>query len=95
MKPFVPQGPHDFIAMYQNEHDELFAGIRKGTTINDGENAALSTLMAVMGRACAYTGKRLTWKQIMESKEDLMPKSFDWGKAEMPAVAMPGVTKFI
>ena len=94
-KPWTLEGKHDSSAMYQNEHNELFAGIRKGTTINDGENAAMSTLMAIMGRECAYTGKRLTWKQMLESKQDLMPKSLDWGKIAMPEVAVPGLTKFI
>jgi myo-inositol 2-dehydrogenase / D-chiro-inositol 1-dehydrogenase len=86
---------HDFSAMYQNEHNQLFAGIRKGIVVNDGENAALSSLMAIMGRNCAYTGKRLTWEQMLSSKEDLMPKTLEWGAIAMPAVAIPGVTKFV
>ncbi len=94
-KPWEWPGEHDASAMYQNEHNELFAGIRKGKIINDGENAALSTLMAVMGRMCAYTGKRLTWDQVLKSKEDLMPKSLEWGKIATPEVAIPGVTKFV
>lgn len=88
-------GKHDFSAMYQNEHNELFAAIRKGAIVNDGENAAMSTLMAIMGRAAAYTGKRITWKQMLESKENLMPSKLEWGPAETPAVAIPGVTKFV
>ena len=88
-------GVHDFSAMYQNEHNELFAGIRKGTIVNDGENAAMSTLMAIMGRTVAYTGKRVTWKQMLESKEDLMPKKLEWGSIATPAVAIPGTTKFV
>src|SRR5262249_26454801 len=36
--------------MYQVEHDELFAGIRKNEPINNGEYMAKSTLMAIMGR---------------------------------------------
>jgi myo-inositol 2-dehydrogenase / D-chiro-inositol 1-dehydrogenase len=88
-------GVHDFGAMYQNEHNELFAAIRKGAPMNDGENAALSTLMAIMGRTVAYTGKRLTWKQMMESKEDLMPKKLEWGSIATAPVAIPGVTKFV
>lgn len=88
-------GKHDFSAMYQNEHNELFAAIRKGAIVNDGENAAMSTLMAIMGRAAAYTGKRITWKQMLESKENLMPSKLEWGPAETPLVAIPGVTRFV
>jgi predicted dehydrogenase len=94
-KAWAWPGEHDFSAMYQNEHNELFAAIRKGKIVNDGENAALSTLMAVMGRACAYTGKRITWEQMLKSKEDLMPKTLEWGKIATPEVAVPGVTKFV
>ena len=86
---------HDFSAMYQNEHNELFAAIRKGTILNDGENAAKSSMMAIMGRMAAYTGKRLTWKQVTESKENLMPEKLEWGNIDTPAVAVPGVTKFV
>ena len=94
-KAWAWPGQHDFSAMYQNEHNELFASIRKGTPMNDGENAALSTLMAIMGRTVAYTGKRLTWKQMLESKENLMPEKLEWGSIATPAVAVPGVTKFV
>src|SRR5690606_35218892 len=36
--------------MYQVEHDELFASIRTGKPINNGEYMAKSTLLAIMGR---------------------------------------------
>jgi myo-inositol 2-dehydrogenase/D-chiro-inositol 1-dehydrogenase len=45
--------------IYQVEHDELFASIRKGEPINDGTWMAHSTLMAIMGRMAAYTGKNV------------------------------------
>jgi myo-inositol 2-dehydrogenase/D-chiro-inositol 1-dehydrogenase len=82
-------------SMYQVEHDELFAGIRSGKLINDGEAAAYSTLMAIMARQAAYTGKKVTWKDMLDSKEDLSPKSYAWGDNEVPGVATPGVTKFV
>src|SRR4051812_34956568 len=45
--------------MYQTEHDELFASIRSGKPINNGDYMAKSTLMAIMGRMSAYTGKTI------------------------------------
>ena len=42
--------------MYQTEHDELFASIRSGRPINNGDYMAASTLLAIMGRMAAYTG---------------------------------------
>ena len=47
--------------MYQVEHNELFAAIRAGKIINDGESATRSTLMAIMGRMANYTGAKVSW----------------------------------
>lgn len=83
--------------MYQVEHDELFAGIRSGNHINDGEWMANSTLLALWGRMVAYTGQELTLEQVMASEEVLGPKidEYDWDLAWASApVAKPGMTKF-
>ena len=88
---------------YQVEHDRLFASIREGGVINDTFNGAKSTLAAIMGRMATYTGKKITWEEIMNSKENLVPDDLDWnsspptlpngdGRYEVPK---PGVTKFI
>jgi predicted dehydrogenase len=90
---FATDKPRD---MYQNEHDELFASIRAGKPINDGEWMAHSTLLAIMGRQAAYTGQSVTWEEAMNSKEDLWPKDFSWqSKVAVPPVARPGETKLI
>ena len=80
--------------MYQVEHDELFASIRSGKPINNGEYMSKSTLLAIMGRMAAYTGKVITWEMAMNSQEDLTPPKYEFGPLPMPAVAVPGVTKF-
>jgi myo-inositol 2-dehydrogenase/D-chiro-inositol 1-dehydrogenase len=80
--------------MYQVEHDELFSGIRSGKLINDGESAAHSTLMALMAREAAYTGKRLTWKQMLTSQQNLAPKEYAWGDNPVSPVPMPGTYQF-
>lgn len=81
--------------MYQVEHDELFAGIRSGQPLNNGEYMAQSTLLAIMGRMATYTGQEITWEMAMESKQDLSPESYDWGPAPEVVIAMPGLTKFV
>ena len=82
--------------MYQTEHDELFASIRQGKPINDGVRMAHSTLLAIMGRAAAYTGQEITWDQIMNSQEDIVPDTADLNiKHEAAPMPMPGRTKFI
>jgi hypothetical protein len=101
---WVFEGP--FNQMYQTEHDELFASIRGGKPINNGEYMSYSTLLAIMARMAAYTGQEITWKMALESKEDLfkaalgvknsepMPE-YDWQtKLVHPPVAVPGITKY-
>jgi predicted dehydrogenase len=80
----------------QTEHDELFASIRNGQPINNGEYLAKSTLVAIQGRMAAYTGQVITWDMAMDSKEDLTPRQYDWNASlPMPDVARPGVTKYV
>jgi predicted dehydrogenase len=81
--------------MYQNEHDELFASIRSGKPINNGEWMAKSTLMAIIGRMATYTGQVITWDMALNSKEDLTPPAYEFGSLPVPPVAQPGVTKFV
>jgi myo-inositol 2-dehydrogenase / D-chiro-inositol 1-dehydrogenase len=82
--------------MYQTEHDELFASIRSGKPINNGEYMSKGTLLAIMGRMAAYTGQLITWEQAMNSQEDLSPPRYDWDvKLPVPPVAKPGVTKLV
>jgi len=52
---------------YQIEHDLLFAGIRAGKPVNNGDYMARSTMITVMGQISCYTGKEVTWEQIMAS----------------------------
>lgn len=81
--------------MYQNEHNELFASIRKGKPMNDGEWMCNSTLLAIMGRMAAYTGKRITWEQALNSTEKLGPDTYTWDTpVPVAEVAKPGFTAF-
>jgi predicted dehydrogenase len=80
--------------MYQVEHDEMFAALRSGKLINNGELAAASTLLALMGRTAAYTGEVVTPEKILTSKEDLGPPRYEFGPLAMPPVPVPGAAKF-
>ena len=88
---------------YQVEHDKLFKSIREGNVISDAENGAKSTLSAIMGRMATYTGKKITWDEIMNSKESLVPDNLSWNSTPpiLPDedgnydVPVPGKTKFI
>jgi predicted dehydrogenase len=80
--------------MYQTEHDELFASIRDEQPINDGKWMAQSTMLAILGRMAAYSGKTITWDEAIQSTETLGPDvedyhwEMDW---PMPPVAKPGI----
>ena len=80
--------------MYQVEHDEMFAAIRAGKPINNGEQAAHSTLLALMGRNAAYTGKVVTPEIDPQLEGRPQPAQLRIRPATTPAVPVPGTTKF-
>ena len=88
-------GPAKKANPYQTEHDELFAGLRAGKIINNGDYMIQSTMVAVLGRMATYTGQKITWEKALASKEDLSPARYEWGPLPTPKVAVPGVTRFV
>ena len=74
--------------MYKQEHLEIWAAMRAGKPINDGESAANSSMMAILGRMCTYSGQRITWEEALASRVDLSPKAYEWGPA--PEVVIGG-----
>ncbi|MDB6117382.1 MAG: oxidoreductase domain protein [Verrucomicrobiaceae bacterium] len=82
--------------MYQIEHDALFEAIRHGEVINNGDRMMNSTMVAILGRTAAYTGKRITWEEMTKSSLDLAPEeTLKWGdKFEPTPLPLPGVTAF-
>lgn len=77
-------------SMYDLEHVELFRAIRAGTPINNGTYMSYATLMAIMGREASYTGKRITWDQLMADETVLGPDNYEWGDYTPAKVALPG-----
>ncbi len=82
--------------MYDLEHEALFNAIREGRVINDGPRMMLSTLVGILGREAAYTGQRITWQQILDSKQDLAPDQLTWEDSLTPSpLPKPGLTAFV
>lgn len=84
--------------MYQIQHNELFASIRAGKPMNDGEMMANSTMLGIMSRMAAYSGQTISWEQAMNSNQVLGPDfhQYDWDlKWPVPPPAIPGVTKVL
>jgi myo-inositol 2-dehydrogenase/D-chiro-inositol 1-dehydrogenase len=69
---------------YVQEHIDMVTAIRNNTPFNELENTAISTMIAIMGRISAYTGKETTWDEMMNSDLKLGPKVFTWGPVDVP-----------
>jgi myo-inositol 2-dehydrogenase / D-chiro-inositol 1-dehydrogenase len=75
---------------YQIEHDRLFAAIRSGNPINNGDYMTRSTLTTIMGQISCYTGQEVTWEQINQSDFAYAPRPEDCRDGMEPPVK-PGV----
>ncbi len=88
---------------YQQEHDDLFAAIRRGESYNELEVGAASTMTAILGRMATYSGQELEWEEALNSTVDLSPSKYDFA-ATPPVVPdeegnypvpVPGKTKVV
>jgi predicted dehydrogenase len=76
---------------YDQEHIDWVTSIRTNKPLNDAYNMARSTLIAILGRDSAYTGKTITWDEIMASNEVLGPDITAMGKVDYSDVhPLPG-----
>ena len=81
--------------MYTQEHIEFFQSIRAAAPLNDPWMCH-STMLGIMGRMAAYTGKRITWDQVINSKDDLAPDDLKWDSSFTPSpMPKPGVTPLV
>jgi len=82
---------------YQVEHDVLQASIRSGNPINEGENGAMSTMTAILGRMATYGGKEVEMEKALNSQIVLGPyDALSWDTTvPTPVVAVPGQTKVV
>ena len=79
--------------MHQAEQDELFASIRTGRPINDGDAMSKSTMLAILGRLASYTGRKITWEEASNLPGDVSLPHYDWDVAvEVPPIARPGIS---
>jgi predicted dehydrogenase len=75
---------------YVQEHTDLVNSIRAKNPLNEAEQVALSTMTAILGREACYTGKVLTWDEMMASDLDLSPPKVEYGPNPVRPVPMPG-----
>jgi myo-inositol 2-dehydrogenase / D-chiro-inositol 1-dehydrogenase len=95
--------PGPFASPYKLEHKELFAAIRAGKVINNGDYMANSTMLAVLGQIVCYTGQQLGWRKALNSDFAFQPVDCDFnteppvwpGEDGLYPVAVPGKTRLI
>ena len=60
--------------------------------INEIEKTAVATLVAIMGRVSAYTGKDVTYEEMMNSDMKLGPEVLTFGPVDIPKIVpIPGL----
>ena len=64
---------------YVQEHKDLIACIRENIAFNEAEETAISNMVAIMGRVSAYTGKEVTYEEMMNSDMKLGPDTYIMG----------------
>ena len=73
------------------EHVDLVTAIRTNKPVNTAEETAISTLVAIMGRDSAYSGKEVTWGDLMQSAVRFGPTEYAMGPVDIKAVIpVPG-----
>jgi predicted dehydrogenase len=93
-KPWSFSGKEN--APYRQEHTDLIECIRNDKPINELKSVAESTLTAILGRTATYTGKPVTWDQVLNSKQNTMPEHLAWDMSiDVPPVPVPGKTKIV
>ena len=83
---------------FVQEHIRLITAIRRGEKLNDTSEVANTTLLALMGRDSAYTGRVVTTEEALASSVKLGPESLTMGKVEgveevIPRAGIPSVVK--
>jgi predicted dehydrogenase len=82
------------VSPYVQEHIDLVKAIRTNTPYVEAEQTAISTLAAIMGRISAYTGKEVTWEEMMNSDFTLGPTELKWGPVKIDkSIPVPGEAK--
>ncbi len=80
------------VPMTDQSHINFVTAIRTNKPVNEAGYNASSSLSAVMGRESAYTGKMITWDDMMNSELRLGPTEYKFGPVNIEAVPpVPGI----
>jgi len=84
--PFAAYHPDPYV----QEHKDLIDSITNNKKLNEAANVATSTMTAILGRVAAYTGKEVSWDELLKSDLRLGPKEYDFD-AKLPTNLKPPV----
>jgi len=85
--PVPAEIPQEGGSMHQ-EHINMLYWLIKGKPLNAARDVAEATAAAVMGRDSAFTGKRITWKEMMvEAKKNLKKGDIDFFNRQLSPTA--------
>ncbi len=74
------------------EHVDWVTAIRAEKPVNTAKETARATLMAIMGRDSAYSGKAITWDDLLASTARLGPTEYSLGPVALkPEAPVPGL----
>jgi len=85
--PANAEGKPQRIDPYRQSHVDLITCIRQNIPVNEAEGIAVSCMVAIMGRVSAYTGKEVTWDEMMNSDMKLGPSTYIMGDVGIVATA--------
>ena len=77
------------ISSYDEEMINFVTSIRTNKPLNQSANLAAATLVGIMGRESALTGKIVTWDDMMQSDLQLGPKEYKMGPVEGIDTSLP------
>ncbi|MBP8260120.1 MAG: Gfo/Idh/MocA family oxidoreductase [Verrucomicrobia bacterium] len=89
---------------YEQEHLEFLQSIRAGRPLQRAKILAHSTLATVLGQLAVYTGRKITWKEALDSRFAFPPRGEITMGIEPPVqpgadgiypVAVPGKTQLL
>ncbi len=81
------------ISPYDQEHINLVTAIRTDNYINETQNICEANMVAIMGRVSAYTGREVSWEEMMNSDMRLGPTTYEMGPVDVPRVPpVPGTS---
>jgi myo-inositol 2-dehydrogenase / D-chiro-inositol 1-dehydrogenase len=78
---------------HMQEHRDFITDLRKGKIANDTRILCEGSMTAILGREAAYTGKVITWDDMMKSNMKLTPDDIAKWDGSLRPVPKPGMKR--